>query len=286
MPVTPMLREPTSKYQAWGVEGTPWVQYHYRSAPLDQDVRKRVAQERIWQYVQEFQQRISAGVPDVPSSTSAVVKAVPDEVRDKLKVAFNKRDKQLLLQSIEACVQQGDPNQELKTRIEVLKEVLSQAIGPEAGSERAAFLFEAIKPMLPQALQEMAQETIANISSAELGKRAPSAKVTEIITDSIIPGALTLEQMDECSTSIIRARSTDEDWTKRYGVMGIHPGCFFGCHCAATWEFGGDKMAMGYMPDGWEEVIMPEHVAFNARYPRRPGFWYEANIQEQNTIDW
>lgn len=286
MPCVPFLREPDSKYQAWGVEGAPFVKCHYRSAALDGQARKRVTQERIWHYIREFQTQIAADDTDAPSSSGAIAKVIPYEVSDMLKMAFAKRDKQMLLQSIEKYVQQGDPNEEFQTRIAVLKELISKSIGPEAGAEGAKFLFEAVRPMLPGSLREIAQQTLTNISAAETGKRPPTAGVKEVITDSIIPGALTLGQMDECALDVVQARSNEDEWTGKNGVMGIHPGCLFGCHCAATWEFGGPKYAMGYMPEGYEQALMPEHLDFDDRYPRRPSFWYDSNIQEQDKVDW
>lgn len=258
--------EPESKHHGWTAEGVPFARTHYRPAALDESWRKRVAQEKIFKYIEDFQGEMKTGTAD--SSSLAIT---DEQVLSNLQLAFRKRDKQKLTAAIEECLRQIPQNQDMTTRILLLKEVLSKSLDPQQGFDSASFLIEAIQPILPADLQETAKETLDKVKAAEAGKSTKTEP--QVIENSIYPCPMGVEEFDGKSCTILKAKSTDEDWMAKFGVFGIQPGMLFGCHCSATWEFVGTSGANG-VPEEFIQLQCPEHVEFERRYPKRSEYWY------------
>lgn len=263
-----------SKFEMWGFEGGPFARYHYRAAPLDEPWVKEAMQEKIWAQVEDFKKQVAES-EDEPSTEAIESAEIPEGVAVRLRKAFRRRDKKKLLEAIEEAIAASRHN-ELTARILVLKEMLGKSWGPELqGVESAIFIVEAIQPILPQGLKDLAKETLANMKTVKKG-----GPVQKDVAEKVYPDAVDMSFILDASCTISQARSTDESWATTYGVMGAHPGVYFGCHCAATYEYGGLEFGMGENPLP-NEVTCPQHVEFDRRYPRKPYNWYGPETKKQ-----
>lgn len=267
-----------SPFNLWDACGAPFAVALYRATPMDDAWMTNYVQEQIRKHISDFTEQMSGvAIADVPSSGDQAIAKIdlPDEVLVKLQVAFRRRDKQMVVQAIEKFTNTQLQSEELNAKLAVLKTVLQSQI---QSADDIIFLLEAIQPILPQGLKEIGKETVAKSKAAKAGKKP----TTEDAVKRIYPQSLDdldKEYMEDAACTIAQARPTDAEWIKGGGVFGSHPGVYFGCHCSATWEFGGPTFCAGDVFNEYKEIVAKDLVDFEARYPRKPYNWYPGLLE-------